>query len=205
MRTRLKFAIAAFAAVATVAALAAGALGVYLAYDSQSSRVESLERAYLEQSSQVAQLERENRRIVADREALSTALAASSKHLADVVRLVRDEATRRASVLGATAEKAASRPKTAASGARLVLTAGRGPSWLEVHVADRAGRRLYRDTLARGRSLRFSAKALWLRIGRPPSLEATLNGKALSLPPRTATIVVTAQGIRVLKLAGGRG
>jgi hypothetical protein len=71
-------------------------------------------------------------------------------------------------------------------------------------VAERTGKRLYRNTLARGRSVRFSGKSLWLRIGRPPSLEATLNGKAVSLPPRTATIVVTRKGIQIIKLAGAR-
>jgi uncharacterized protein DUF4115 len=194
MKTRLKFAISA------------GALGVFLAYDSQSSRVESLERAYLEQSSQVAQLERENKRILSDRETLRSAFATSSKQLQDLVRLVQEQAEQQqGSVLGATAEKKSSKPKAAQRTARLVLTAGRGSSWLEVHVAERTGKRLYRDTLARGRSVRFSGESLWLRIGRPASLKATLNGKALSLPPRTATIVVTRKGIRVIKLAGARG
>lgn len=204
MKTRLKFAIFAFAAVATVAALAAGALGVFLAYDSQSSRVESLERAYLEQSSQVAQLEQENERILSDRETLRSAFATSSKQVQDLVRLVQDQTKQQASVLGATSEERSSKPKAARRTVRLVLTAGRGSSWLEVHAAERTGKRLYRDTLARGRSLRFAGESLWLRIGRPPSLKATLNGKAVTLPPRTATIEVTVKGIRVIKLAGAR-
>jgi cytoskeletal protein RodZ len=83
------------------------------------------------------------------------------------------------------------RPKTAA----LVLVA-RGRCWISVRLDSEAGRRLYEGTLETGRSVRFVARRLWLRIGAPWNLEATLNGKPVELPGSVGNIVVTAAGVR---------
>jgi hypothetical protein len=51
-----------------------------------------------------------------------------------------------------------------------------------------------------GESLRFAGKRLWLRLGAPQNLDAKVNSKAAALPDDTANVVVTAAGIRTVKL-----
>jgi hypothetical protein len=83
---------------------------------------------------------------------------------------------------------------------RLVLHARRS-TWLEVHVASPAGRLLFQGTLERGESQRFAAGRLWLNVGSPAKLTATLNGRAIALPGRLAPqlLVATANGVAPLK------
>lgn len=83
-------------------------------------------------------------------------------------------------------------PKVAA----LVLTAARGRCWLAVHQDTAAGRTLWEGTLEQGSTVRFHGRRLWLRIGWPPALDARLDGRSVALPPRTASVVVTANGLR---------
>jgi Helix-turn-helix domain len=80
--------------------------------------------------------------------------------------------------------------------ARLVLDA-LGRCWLEAHVGSREGRIIFRDTLETGGHVRFEAGRLWIRLGAPWNLIATLNGRPVALPDRIASIVVTPKGVRL--------
>jgi hypothetical protein len=72
--------------------------------------------------------------------------------------------------------------------ARVVLVAARGPCWLEVRSN---GRRLYARTLEQGRRAVFTGRRIWIRIGAPWNLVATVNGKRAKLPSVTGNIVFT--------------
>jgi len=91
----------------------------------------------------------------------------------------------------------ASRPRKPAV-ATLVLRATRGPCWLSVRQRSEHGRRLFEGALEPGESRRLSDRRLWIRIGAPWNLEASLAGRRLSLPQTVANVVVTAGGIRTL-------
>jgi len=80
----------------------------------------------------------------------------------------------------------------------LSLRAARGSCWLEVHAFTANGTLIYSGTLAQGGAVRFSLRRpLWIRLGAPWNLDATIAGKpAVGLPTRTANIVVTRAGIR---------
>lgn len=80
--------------------------------------------------------------------------------------------------------------------ARLVLNA-LGRCWLEAHVGSRDGRTVFSGTLEAGEHVRLEARRLWIRLGAPWNLTATLNGRPLSLPERIASIVVTPSGLRL--------
>ena len=85
--------------------------------------------------------------------------------------------------------------------ARLVLAAARGDSWLSVRVGSASGELLYEGLLTQGNSLSFKRKRLWIRMGAPQSLDATLNGTTVSsLPAGTADIIVTAAGVRTVSV-----
>jgi transcriptional regulator with XRE-family HTH domain len=79
--------------------------------------------------------------------------------------------------------------------AKVVLLASRGACWLSVRVGSDAGRVLYEGTLAEGKRATFVGRRLWIRLGAPWNLEATLNGKALPLPGATASVTVTPSGL----------
>lgn len=79
--------------------------------------------------------------------------------------------------------------------ARLMLAATRGPCWLSVRLGSETGRLVYEGTLEPGRTARFSGKRLWIRIGAPWNLVATLNGKAVALPTALGNVVVTPGGL----------
>jgi hypothetical protein len=66
-------------------------------------------------------------------------------------------------------------------------------------LGSRAGRNLYEGTLEQGQSLRFAARRLWIRLGAPSNLEASLKGARVSLPEDTASVVVTAAGVRTVQ------
>jgi cytoskeleton protein RodZ len=79
--------------------------------------------------------------------------------------------------------------------ARIALVATRGPCWLSVHQGSATGRAVYERTLEQGRTARFSSTRLWIRIGAPWNLDASLNGKAVQLPTATGDVVVTPAGL----------
>lgn len=88
------------------------------------------------------------------------------------------------------------RPQTA----RFDLVASRGPCWLSVRLGSDSGRLLYERTLEGGQRARFVARRLWLRIGAPWNVDATLNGRRMQLPGSLANVVVTP---RTLWATGG--
>ncbi len=82
-------------------------------------------------------------------------------------------------------------PKTTAS---LVLVA-RGPCWISVRLGSDAGRLLYERTLEQGQTVRFVARRLWIRIGAPWNLDATLNRKRVRLPGSIGNVIATPKGM----------
>jgi hypothetical protein len=80
--------------------------------------------------------------------------------------------------------------------ARVVLVASRGRCWVSVRLGSESGRQLYERTLEQGQTAWFVAPRLWIRLGAPWNLDATLNGKPLSLPGAIANVVVTPAGLQ---------
>jgi hypothetical protein len=78
---------------------------------------------------------------------------------------------------------------------RVVLVASRGPCWLSVHRRSATGRLVLERTLQLGQTARFVSTRLWMRIGAPWNLDATLNGKTVRLPAITGNVVITPAGI----------
>ena len=80
--------------------------------------------------------------------------------------------------------------------ARLVVTATRGDSWLEVRVGSAAGKQVYAQTLPAGRRAIFVHRRLWVSLGAPSSVDVTVNGKRQTLPASgSPQLVVTPAGI----------
>jgi hypothetical protein len=75
--------------------------------------------------------------------------------------------------------------------ARLTLAATRGPCWISVRLGSERGRLLFERTLEPDRAARFVARRLWIRLGAPWNLEATLNRKPVQLPAALGNVVVT--------------
>jgi cytoskeleton protein RodZ len=86
-------------------------------------------------------------------------------------------------------------PASQPAAARLVLAATNGPCWLSVRLGAGTGRLLYERTLEPGQTVHFSGKRLWIRIGAPWNLSASVNGKAVTLPSTLANVVVTRSGL----------
>jgi hypothetical protein len=82
------------------------------------------------------------------------------------------------------------------SPARLAIVATRGPCWLSVRLGSQTGKVLYERTLEQGQSARFVAARLWIRIGAPWNVDATLNGKPASLPSSTANLLLSHSALR---------
>jgi len=78
--------------------------------------------------------------------------------------------------------------------ARIALVATRGPCWLSVRIGSDTGRVLYERTLEQGQAVGFSGPRLWIRIGAPWNLDATLNGKPVQLPGSLGNVVATPGG-----------
>jgi Helix-turn-helix domain/RodZ C-terminal domain len=82
----------------------------------------------------------------------------------------------------------------------LVLTAARGSCWLSVRIGSDAGPTVFERTLQQGQTVRFGLRrALWIRLGAPWNLDATIGGRPVisALPPRTGNVIVTAGGLRL--------
>ena len=75
--------------------------------------------------------------------------------------------------------------------ARVAFFARRGACWLSVRLGSATGTTLYNQTLQPGQSARFAGRRLWVRIGAPWNLDATLNGKPFQLPAATGDLLVT--------------
>jgi len=87
---------------------------------------------------------------------------------------------------------AATRPKRA----QISFVAARGSCWLSVRLGSSAGRVLYDRTLQLGQRAQFAGTQLWIRIGAPWNLDATLNGKHVELPTSVASVVVSRKALR---------
>jgi hypothetical protein len=82
-----------------------------------------------------------------------------------------------------------------ATKARIVLVAARGRCWITGRIGSASGPVVFERTLEEGESTRFVAARLWLRIGAPWNLDATLNGKRVQLPGSVGNVIVTPAGI----------
>jgi len=84
--------------------------------------------------------------------------------------------------------------------ARLVLTAARGGSYVQVRSGGVNGRLLWEGTLEQGQTQRFlKQRRLWLDLRDPQNLDARLNGRSVEdFPTEPAVVLVTANGIRIL-------
>jgi hypothetical protein len=80
--------------------------------------------------------------------------------------------------------------------ARISLMATRGPCWLSVRLGSNTGTLLYERTLGQGQAVGFSGPRLWIRIGAPWNLDATLNGKPVQLPGSLGNVVATPRGLQ---------
>lgn len=82
--------------------------------------------------------------------------------------------------------------------ARITLVAARGPCWLSVRAGSESGRVLYERMLQPGERAGFAATRLWIRIGAPWNIDATLDGKPVALPNALGNVLVTQHGLRPL-------
>jgi hypothetical protein len=89
-------------------------------------------------------------------------------------------------------------PPRRPAAARIALVAARGPCWLLVRLGSESGRVLYENMLLQGRSASFTARRLWIRIGAPWNVDASLNGKRTPLPATTGNVLVTPASLRSL-------
>jgi cytoskeleton protein RodZ len=80
----------------------------------------------------------------------------------------------------------------------LSLKAVRGSCWIDAHLDSPTGKGVYIGTLAQGSTLHFSLRhPLWIRLGAPSALEATIAGKPIvGFPTQTANLLITKTGIR---------
>ena len=84
----------------------------------------------------------------------------------------------------------------AAPASVLTLVAARGACWLSVHARSEAGALIYERTLQQGQRVRFGLRrTLWIRLGAPWNLEATLGDRRISLPGTTASVLAGARGV----------
>jgi cytoskeleton protein RodZ len=75
--------------------------------------------------------------------------------------------------------------------ARLALVASRGTCWLSARLGSETGKLLYERTLEPGQTARLVGRRLWVRLGAPWNVDATLNGKRVALPSAIGNVVVT--------------
>jgi cytoskeleton protein RodZ len=94
--------------------------------------------------------------------------------------------------------RAAQSPKPAPAQAHvLVIRAVRGSCWLLVRVGSATGPTIYQQTLPSGRTLRFGLRRrLWIRLGAPWNIDATIGRNPLTLPSHISDVLATAAGLR---------
>jgi cytoskeleton protein RodZ len=79
--------------------------------------------------------------------------------------------------------------------ARLLLVASRGRCWIEVRSGSASGPVVFLRTLEQGETARLQGTRLWVRLGAPWNVDATVNGKSVQLPSALGNVVVTASGV----------
>lgn len=84
--------------------------------------------------------------------------------------------------------------------ARLILTAARGGSYVQVRNGGVNGKLLWEGTLEEGQTQRFlKYRRLWLDLDEPANLDARLNGRPVDdFPAEAAVVLVTVDGVRIL-------
>jgi len=95
-----------------------------------------------------------------------------------------------------TTPAAASTPR--ATFAALALTAVKGPCWLIARLGSSAGPVVAQQMLQQGQTAKFGLKKpLWIRLGAPWNLAATLGRRTITaaLPALTGNVLVTTSGI----------
>ncbi|MGB2874862.1 MAG: RodZ domain-containing protein [Gaiellaceae bacterium] len=90
---------------------------------------------------------------------------------------------------------------------RFFTVAVNGPCWMDVHAysANGIGRALFTGTVDPGQQHWWSRRTpLWIHIGNPANLKASINGQAVTIPGggRSVRIVVSATGIRLASATG---
>lgn len=80
--------------------------------------------------------------------------------------------------------------------ARFELAATRGPCWISVRLGTERGRLVWEGTLQQGRQARFFGRRLWIRLGAPWNVDASLNGRRVSLPGSIGNVVVAPHGLQ---------
>jgi len=89
------------------------------------------------------------------------------------------------------------RPAATVKLVRLLVTARRGPCWLQVHRGSATGPILFQGTLDWGQKQLFTGRRLWITLDRPENLATVLNGHTRRLPVGgVKTLIVTPRGIR---------
>jgi cytoskeleton protein RodZ len=74
---------------------------------------------------------------------------------------------------------------------KVVLTAARGDSFLQVRAGGVNGRLLWEGTLEQGQTQRFLRhRRLWLDLEDPQNLNAKVNGQRVELPAEAAVVLV---------------
>ena len=65
-----------------------------------------------------------------------------------------------------------------------------------MRVASSSGTTVYEQTLQQGESVRFGlGRKLWVRIGAPWNVDASIAGHPVTLPSQTGDVVATAAGL----------
>jgi cytoskeleton protein RodZ len=87
-------------------------------------------------------------------------------------------------------------PRVVAPGAKLVLRAVRGGTYVAVHAGAPTGKILFQGTLERGHPQAFRARTLWMTVDAPENLRISLGGHKLTLPRphRPISLLVTRTG-----------
>jgi hypothetical protein len=94
-------------------------------------------------------------------------------------------------------------PPSSSKKTRLVLYAQGGDCWLQVRSKSATGKLLFEGTLQAGQTQRFvDDKRLWMQLGAPVYLKATVNGARIrNMPGNPAIAVVKADGLHVVSTA----
>lgn len=82
---------------------------------------------------------------------------------------------------------------------RAVLSAARGPCWLEIRSGSATGALLYEGTLAQGQrqTVDLASGPVWIDVGDPPNLDIRMSGRIVpGLPTQTGNVLLTTRGLR---------
>jgi Helix-turn-helix domain/RodZ C-terminal domain len=80
---------------------------------------------------------------------------------------------------------------------RFFVVAVGGSCWMDVRNYSSSGRTLFTGTVDPGQYHRFVARRLWMNLGNPAHLKASMNGKPVTFPGggRSVVVRVTRQGV----------